>query len=102
MFVHVKRKHGGSSGLNHLFQQGSVSLTLLNSGDEKFLRGVRELKIDFKESLPALVHYVIIVDRPGDSIPLFAKISLFKTIKEIQSKRSEICWSIVSPQADPV
>ena len=102
MFVHVKRKHGGSSGLSHLFQQGSVSLTLLNSGDEKFLRGVRELKTDFKESLPALVHYVIIVDRPSDSIPLFARISLFKTIKEIQSKRSEICWSIVSPQADTV
>ena len=102
MLVHVKRKHGGSSGLSHLFQQGSVSLTLLNSGNEKFLEGVRQLKPDFNESLPALVHYVIIVDRPGDSIPLFARISLFKTIEEIQSKRGEICWSIVCPQADSV
>ena len=97
MFVHVKRKHGGSSGLSHLFQQGSVSLTLLNSGDRNFLEGVKNLKGDFNEFLPAVVHYLIVGDKPNDSIPLFARISLFKTIREIRSKGGEICWSVVSP-----
>ena len=77
VFVHVKRKHGGSSGLSHLFQQGSVSLTLLNSGDKNFLKGIKKLKSDFDESLPAVVHYLIVGDKPNDSIPLFARISLF-------------------------
>ena len=97
MFIHVKRKHGGSSGLSHLFQQGNVSLTLLNSKDDDFLQGVTMLKSDFDESLSAVVHYLIVGDKPNDSIPLFARISLFKTIKEIQSKGGEIRWSVVDP-----
>ncbi|MXW43987.1 MAG: hypothetical protein F4X32_03935 [Candidatus Dadabacteria bacterium] len=97
MFVHVKRKHGGSSGLSHLFQQGSVSLTLLNSGDRNFLESVKNLKGDFNEFLPAVVHYLIVGDKPNDSIPLFTRISLFKTIREIRSKGGEIRWSVVDP-----
>jgi len=86
--------------LSHLFQQGSVSLTLLNSGDKNFLKGIKKLKSDFDESLPAVVHYLIVGDKPNDSIPLFARISLFKTIKEIRSKGCEICWSVVDPETD--
>ena len=101
VFVHVKRKHGGSSGLSHLFQQGSVSLTLLNSEDQNFLKGIKNLRDDFDESLSAVVHYLIVGDKPDDSIPLFARISLYKTIREIHSKRGEIYWSVVDPKPDP-
>ncbi len=70
IFVHVKRKHRRSSGLSHLFQQGNNSLTLLNSGDEKFLKGIEKIKEDFDKSLPVVVYYLIIGDRLNDSIPL--------------------------------
>ena len=101
VFIHVKRKHGGSSGLSHLFQQGNVSLTLLNSEDPTFLKGIKDLKDDFDEALPAVVHYLIVGNKPGDSIPLFARIALLKTIKEIRSKGGDICWSVVDPKSDP-
>lgn len=97
MFIHVKRKHGGSSGLSHLFQQGSVSLTLLNSGDKVFLNGVKKLKNNFNASLHAVVHYLIVGNKPNDSIPLFARISLSKTIRDIRSKGGEIRWSVIDP-----
>lgn len=97
IFIHVKRKHGGSSGLSHLFQQGSVSLILLKSGDKVFLKGVKERNSDFDENLSAVVHYLIVGNRPNESIPLFARISLFKTIKDIKSRGSDICWSVVDP-----
>ncbi len=83
--------------MSHLFEQGSVSLTLLNSRNKKFLKGVKELKGDFDESLPVVVHYLIVGDKENDSIPLFARISLFKTIGEIRSKGGEIFWSVVDP-----
>ena len=100
VFVHVKRKHRGSSGLSHLFQQGNVSLTLLNSKDSKFLKGIKDLKDDFDEDRFAVVHYLIVGNKPDDSIPLFARIALLKTIKEIRSKGGEIRWSVVDPKSD--
>lgn len=102
IFIHVKRKHGGSSGLSHLFQQGSVSLTLLNSGDKDFLAGIKKENGNFDKSLHAVVHYLIIGNKPSDSIPLFARISLFNTIKDIESRGADICWSVVDPVGNPV
>ena len=92
IFIHVKIKHGGSSSLSHLFQQGSVSLTLLNRKDQKFIKGIKEKALNFNPALKNVVYYLIISD--NQSIPLFAKVSLFKIIEDIKSKNGEIFWSI--------
>ena len=94
IFIHVKIKHGGSSGLSHLFQQGNVSLTLLNNKDQKFITGIKEAVKDFDPDRLNVVHYLIISNSNNQNIPLFSQISLFKHIEDIKSKKAEIFWSV--------
>ena len=92
IFIHVKIKHRGSSGLSHLFQQGNVSLTLLNSRNPKFIQGIKTKVKDFDPDRPNVVYYLIISN--NQDIPLFSQISLFKHIEDIKSKGAEIFWSV--------
>lgn len=96
-FIHVKRKHGGSSGLSHLFNQGDISLTLLNNQDESFMNGLSSLtkvnSINLIEN--PHIHFLIIDSSNKPRIPLFSQISLHKTIQSIRSKRGKVSWSIV-------
>ncbi len=94
-FLHVKIKHGGSSGLSHLFAQGDNSLTLLRSKDSKFIEGIKVVTNLGLEDIDkdVKVHFLII-SKNGRDIPFFAKVSLFKTIKEIISKNSKVQWSV--------
>lgn len=92
VFIHVKIKHKGSSGLSHLFQQGNVSLTLLNNRNKKFIEGIKKNIPNFNTNLKSIVHYLIISNTPN--IPLFSQISLFKSINDIESKRAEVHWSL--------
>ena len=95
IFVHVKRKHKSSSGLSHLFAQGDNSLTLLNNRNEQFIDGLKQtLKDEFHENYKSVVHFLII----GNSIPLFSKMSLLKTIDQIRSKGAEVFWSIIDEE----
>ena len=93
-FIHVKRYHGGSSGLSHLFAQGDVSITLLNSGNQRFLESVRDKILDFDPNKKTSVHFII-VDTNQEIIPLFSCISLKKTIDSIKAKGAEVRWCVV-------
>ena len=95
LFIHVKRKNGSSS-LSHLFQQGDVSITLLNSSDKKFLDGIKRKKPSFNNELKKVVHYLIVSKNKKDELPLFARVSLFNNIKSIRSKGADIYWSIAN------
>ncbi len=94
IFIHVKIKHGGSSGLSHLFEQGDVSLILLNKKDQKFINGIRKKVSNFNSENVKIIHYLIIGD-PLKKLPLFARICLFKYIKSIESRGATVYWSIV-------
>ena len=97
-FIHVKIKHGGSSGLSHLFEQGDVSLTLLNNNDQRFVDGIKSRIPEFDQNKKTVVHFLIVSEQNRD-IPLFARITLSKKIDQIISKRSKVCWSIIERNA---
>ena len=98
-FIHVKIKHGGSSGLSHLFKQGDVSLTLLNSRDIKFNEELERLVPKFKnpkfKNIKSVVHFLIISKNNNKRLPLFANVALFKTIDQIRAKNADVYWSII-------
>ena len=92
IFIHVKIKHSGSSGLSHLFNQGSVSLTLLKNKNKEFIEGIRSKEPRFNPDLENIVHYLIL--SRNQTIPLFSQISLFKNIQDIKSKGGDVFWSL--------
>ena len=95
LFIHVKIKHSGSSGLSHLFEQGDVSLTLLNNKDRKFIDGIKKKVPNFSEEKRKIIHYIVISKTKNNKLPLFARICLFKTIGQIESKGASVFWSII-------
>ena len=96
-YIHVKRKHGGSSDLSHLFNQGDVSLTLLNNKDKKFMQGLID-KTNMQEKdlvKNPHVHFLILDNSNSQRLPLFSKITLYKTVQSIRSKGGKPSWAIV-------
>ncbi len=105
IFIHVKIKHNGSAELSHLFEQGDVSLALLNSKDKVFIAGMKKLLkskgTTLDENKKSVVHFLVISNTNKNKnylkkIPLFAKIALFKKIDQIKSKGAEVYWSVIN------
>ena len=96
IFIHVKIKHGGSSGLSHLFEQGDISLTLLNNKNQIFINGIKKEVNNFNIKKEKTIHFLIV--SKNNSIPLFAEISLFKKIDQMRAKGAKVQWSIVNHQ----
>jgi len=109
-FIHLKHKHGGSSGMAHLFAQGENSLELLINQNQQFINGLKGLMdIDGKRLLPDveieamlngryIVSYLIIAekDKQTPRLPLFSKIALCRTLNSLTSKKqTEAVWDFV-------
>ncbi len=97
-FIHIKRRHHGSSGLSHLFNQGDVSLSLLLGENERFIKGIEKETNLYKEKFKKNphVHYLIIDQmNNNERLPFFSQISLFKTIQNIKAKGTDVSWSFV-------
>ncbi len=105
IFIHVKIKHNGSAELSHLFEQGDVSLALLNSKDKVFIAGMKKILkskgTTLDENRKNVVHFLVISNTNKNNnylkkIPLFAKIAIFKKIDQIKSKGAEVYWSVIN------
>lgn len=96
-FIHVKHRKGGSSGLSHLFFQGSVSAEAM-LGDKQFRKKarikIRRVDPKFQEcvelngfkSQGKEICFVILgasEREPWNSLPFFSQISLWKTAQNL-------------------
>ena len=97
--IHVKHRKGGSSGLSHLFAQGSTSAEAI-LGDHEFRQSAREKlkEVGADEDLIPLskpkgvdyeVVYLLLGEDPSsvvDNLPFFSKINLSRTLDNLQQK----------------
>ena len=96
-FIHVKIKRS-SANLSHLFNQGDVSLTHLNSKNEKFIKHIQqEAKLNNEQlEYKPHIYFLIISPSKKKDLPLFSKIVLYKMIDSIKAKSGEVSWSMIS------
>ena len=97
IFIYVKIKRS-SANLSHLFNQGDVSLTHLNSKNENFIRHIQqEAKLNNEQlEYKPHVYFLIISLSEKKDLPLFSKIVLYKIIESIKAKSGEVSWSMIS------
>lgn len=99
-FIHVKHRKGGSSGLSHLFAQGSVSAEIL-LGDREFRKAARRVLKKVKPGLQNLIPLdgfksdgieIIFLILGEDSstlrgnLPFFSKVNLSKTYESLSQR----------------
>lgn len=103
-FIHVKHRKGGSSGLSHLFSQGSVSAELLLSDREfriatcALLENVSPLLKDiipidtFRSDEIEIIFLILGEDSKTlkDNLPFFSKVNLSKTYENLTQKGFKI------------
>lgn len=114
-FIHVKHRKGGSSGLSHLFAQGSVSAEILlgDKGFRKAARGVlRKVKHslqdsvsldDFKSSDVEIVFLILGEDSANlkKNLPFFSKVNLTKAFENLTQRGFEVTIAGVSTVEKP-
>lgn len=98
--IHVKHRKGGSSGLIHLFSQGSISAELL-LGDKEFRKAtgalLKKVSPPLKNIIPlnkfrcdeVEIIFLILGDDSEtlkDNLPFFSKVNLSKTYENLTKK----------------
>ena len=96
--VHVKRMHGSSSSLSHLFTQGAVSLAAINSDDPDIMDSINKAVDEFDRDRKVVVHYLIIRKGANRILPFFAQVALTDAVDKIKERGGDPFYTVVNEE----